>query len=485
MMSDRTESENGAKVGSRAPNFSLPATRGPARHGATMLDDYCDRWLVLLFYPRDFSLVCPTELTALSGRIEEFKKRDCDILAVSTDSIETHDRWLTTSTADGGLGGLRFPLASDESGNVARAYGVYLPRQHVALRGLFIIDPNGVLQYQAVHNLSVGRRSDEILRVLDALQTGGLCAENWTPGQLTLDPVRTLGPESIVGHYRIEAQIGSGSFGAVFRAVDLTLERRVALKVIRPDILAAATALLAEARAAAALNHANICTVYAVDNFEGVSMIVMEYVEGQPLAKLLADGGLPPEQAAGIGARIAEGMSAAHARGIVHGDLKPANIMTDGEENVKVMDFGLARRRSSDAASESVAWSQQEPQGLSGTPSYMSPEQSQGRPLTPASDVFTLGLILYELVTGRQVIQATNIIDALRQIDEVDPERFAAETPEPFRSIIRTSLAHDARDRQLTMEQIAEQLWLAGGCAALRAQNGDGGHVAATSVGEA
>src|SRR6266849_7753278 len=101
----------------------------------------------------------------------------------------------------GGLGGLKYPLASDEDGAVCRAYGVYGPRQHVALRGLFIIDTNGVLQYQVVHNLSVGRRSDEVLRVLDGLQTGGLCPENWARDEPTLDPTRVLGENSVVGQY--------------------------------------------------------------------------------------------------------------------------------------------------------------------------------------------------------------------------------------------------------------------------------------------
>ena len=125
-------------------------------------------------------------------------------------------------------------LASDEDGSVCQAYGVYLPRQNMALRGLFIIDPNGVLQYQVVHNLSVGRRSEEVLRVLDGLQTGGLCPENWARDEPTLDATTVLGENSVVGQYRIEAQIGSGTFGVVFRARDLTLERTVALKIFRP-----------------------------------------------------------------------------------------------------------------------------------------------------------------------------------------------------------------------------------------------------------
>jgi alkyl hydroperoxide reductase subunit AhpC len=461
-----------ARVGSRAPEFSLPCTRpNPTDRERATLDDYRGRWLILLFYPRDFSLVCPTELTALSARLDEFACRDCELLGISTDSLDTHEKWIAAPVGAGGLGGLRFPLASDEEGLTAKAYGVYLARQHMSLRGLFIIDPNGVLQYQVVHNLSVGRRSDEVLRVLDGLQTGGLCPENWTPGEPNIDAARTLGPQSVVGHFRIEAQIGSGSFGAVFRAADLVLERTVALKVIHPHGSITVSSLLAEARAAAALNHPNICTVHAVDVFDGISMIVMEYLEGQALSRLIKDGGMPLEQAAVIGAQIAHGMAAAHAHGVVHGDLKPGNIIVGPADVPKIMDFGLARRESPDATLGQDGKADLEAtHGLSGTPAYMSPEQSQGRPTGPASDVFSLGLILFEMLSGRRAIQAENIFDALRQIDEIDAERFAAESPEPFREIIAAALVRDPHERQITMDQIAERLSAATASGGLRLQ---------------
>src|SRR5262249_19635846 len=191
-------------------------------------DDFLNRWLILVFYPRDFSLVCPTEVTAFSSRIGEFEKRECDVLGISTDSLDTHERWLTAPAVLGGIGNLNFSLASDESGEVCSAYGVLVGRQNIALRGLFIIDPNGVLQYQVVHNLSVGRSTDEILRVLDALATGGFCPAGWTPGTPTIDPDSTIGPDSTLGAYRLEAIVGTGSFGTVFRAWDTLLERRVA-----------------------------------------------------------------------------------------------------------------------------------------------------------------------------------------------------------------------------------------------------------------
>lgn len=168
-MSILTTAVDRATVGRPAPHFDLPCTLAPGwtQHRVS-LADYDNRWLVLVFYPRDFSLVCPTELTALSARRDEFRRRGCDLLGVSTDSVESHERWIAAPISQRGLGGLQFPLASDQDGSVSRAYGIYLEQQHIALRGLFIIDPNGILQYQVVHNLSVGRRSEEVLRVLAA-----------------------------------------------------------------------------------------------------------------------------------------------------------------------------------------------------------------------------------------------------------------------------------------------------------------------------
>jgi alkyl hydroperoxide reductase subunit AhpC/tRNA A-37 threonylcarbamoyl transferase component Bud32 len=449
-----------ATVGSRAPAFSLPCTSQPGTGKRRLtLNDFQDRWLVVVFYPRDFSLVCPTELTALSARIHEFRQRDCDILGVSTDSVATHERWIAMPRGQGGLGGLHFPLASDEDGSVSKAYGVYLPRQHMALRGLFIIDPNGVLQYQVVHNLSVGRGSDEVLRVLDGLQSGGLCPEGWESGDRPLDVTRVVGPNTVLGQYRIESELGRGSFASVYRAHDTILDRPVALKVLRPDLArdGRTDAVLHEARAAAALNHPNVCTIFNVDAGDGVPMIVMEYVDGQPLSKLLENGPLAPPRAAGIGRQIALGMAAAHERGICHGDLKPGNILITREGQAKIMDFGLAQRlgRPEERDDATLSYEPGTAGAISGTPRYMSPEQSRGEPLTPASDVFSLGLILYEMLTGRKAVGGTHVLEVLRGIEALDAERLAAQTPEPFASVIRQALCLEPSGRNLSMGQIA------------------------------
>jgi eukaryotic-like serine/threonine-protein kinase len=451
---------NPAFVGSRAPDFTLPSTAWPdTAEREVSLDDYRDRWLVLLFYPRDFSMVCPTELTALSVQYDEFARRDCDILGISTDSVASHQKWIATPRSQGGLGGLAFPLASDESGLVCQAYGVLVPRQHVALRGLFIIDPNGVLQYQVVHNLSVGRRSEEVIRVLDGLQTGGLCPESWSRDAPTLDPTRVLRSGSVVGQYRIEDEIGSGSFGVVYRAHDLTLERAVALKVFRPGRVGSPRKFLDEARAAAALNHPNVCTIHAIDENDGISMIVMEHINGQTLDMLLAGGRLSVDETRNITRQVSQGMSAAHARQIVHGDLKPANIMVGGDGAAKIMDFGLAQRRPLAAhAQEPGSLETVDPAGLSGTPAYMSPEQARSEPASLQSDVFSLGLMLYEMLTGEKAIRGDNLLDVLRQIDTLDAEKYSAGQPEPFATILRRALVPDVRKRDITMSAVAEML---------------------------
>ena len=381
------------------------------------------------------------------------------MLGVSTDSVATHERWIGTSPDQGGLGGLNFPLAADEDGAACRAYGVYLERQHVALRGLFLIDPNGVLQYQVVHSLTVGRNTEEVLRVLEGLQMGGLCPGERQRGEPPLDLSRELGPNRVLGPYQIEAELGGGSFGTVFRARDLTLDREVALKVLRPGSPIPAAALLAEARAAAALNHPNVCAIHAVDSSLGAPMIVMEYVAGRPLSEFLMQDPLAWQQAAGLCRQVALGMAAAHAQGVVHGDLKPANILVTPDGTVKVVDFGMARRSTSSAQGEkTVLWDPGPAGGISGTPAYMAPEQARGEPATPASDVFSLGVMLYELVTGRRARAEGNLLELLRRIEGEDLTRHLAGTAEPFADVLRQALAVAPAQRRITMTQIAERL---------------------------
>ena len=448
-----------ARIGALAPEFDLPCTSVESGRHRVVLGALRGRWMVLIFYPRDFSLICPTELLAMSTRLEEFRDLGAEILGVSVDTLESHERWLATPRSGGGLEGLRFALASDAGGTVSRAYSVYVENQHLALRGIFIIDPDGVLQFSSVHNLSIGRRTDDILRVLSALQTGGLCAEDWAPGASTVDPTEALRPGSVVSHYRIEQRIGDGACGSVFRARDMTLKRTVALKVIKPQGPLSPGAILTEARAAAGLSHANVCTVYAVDEAEGITFIAMEHVRGRPLSELIDQTPLPPALAADIACQIAQGMTAAHAMGVVHGDLKPANVVRREDGVVKVLDFGLARAGPPPVAGEpGASWGRLGTGGLRGTPAYMSPEQASGMRATRRSDVFSLGVILYEMLTGESAFGGLDIEEILDQVAAVEPDRLARAVPEPFSSLLAQALVRDARARSITMDEIARHL---------------------------
>lgn len=173
-------------VGQPAPPFEMAVAR-PEDNLSTLgasatLADYAGRWLVLFFYPLDFSSVCPTEVMSMSDRYEEFVELGAEVLGVSTDSVYSHLVWTQLPRGRGGVGRLNYSLASDMTREVSRSYGVLLEEKGFALRGIFIIDPEGVLQYSAVNNVNVGRSSDEILRVLQALQTGGFCPADWRPG---------------------------------------------------------------------------------------------------------------------------------------------------------------------------------------------------------------------------------------------------------------------------------------------------------------
>lgn len=176
-----------AKVGQPAPDFVLPSTKDIAKLDQPVkLSDYKGKWVVLLFYPLDFTFVCPTELTAFSDRYEEFEGVGAEVIGISTDSVHSHRAWLKLDRDKGGVSGLKYPLASDITKTMAEDYGVLIEDKGIALRGLFVIDPEGVLRYAVVHDLNIGRSTDETLRVIQALQTGGLCQAEWRPGQETL-----------------------------------------------------------------------------------------------------------------------------------------------------------------------------------------------------------------------------------------------------------------------------------------------------------
>ncbi|MBI4040346.1 MAG: peroxiredoxin [Deltaproteobacteria bacterium] len=177
-------------VQKKAPEFKGQAVFGK-QFKELKLSDYKGKWVVLFFYPLDFTFVCPTEITSFSNSYDKFRELNAEVIGVSVDSHFSHLAWVNTPRKEGGLGELRYPLLSDLSKSVARDYGVLLD-SGIALRGLFIINPEGIIQYSVVHDLGIGRNIDEALRVLAALQqvakTGEVCPANWQPGLETMKP---------------------------------------------------------------------------------------------------------------------------------------------------------------------------------------------------------------------------------------------------------------------------------------------------------
>lgn len=175
-------------IGKQAPRFEMNAILPNNSFHKITLEEIMkeDKWTVLFFYPMDFTPVCLSEITSLSDRFNEFQNLDADIIGISTDSVQAHSAWVNTPRDQQGLENLAFPLASDANHRVSHAYGVLMEDEGISLRGLFIISPEGELQYSVIHNMNIGRNVDEILRVIQALQADGFCPADWTPGQETL-----------------------------------------------------------------------------------------------------------------------------------------------------------------------------------------------------------------------------------------------------------------------------------------------------------
>src|SRR5476649_1168008 len=216
------------------------------------------------------------------------------------------------------------------------------------------------------------------------------------------------------GRFRIVAPLGRGGMGEVYRADDLKLGQTVALKFL-PDNLMHDPVRLAqfhnEVRVASTISHRNVCRTYDIGDADGRPFLTMEYVDGEDLASLLRRiGRFPQEKAIEVARQICAGVAAAHERGVLHRDLKPANVMIDGEGHVRLTDFGLAMI----ATAGSDPKSGSDPGIRAGTPAYMAPEQLAGREVTPRSDIYALGLVLFELFTGKRVFEATTLNDLMQ-----------------------------------------------------------------------
>jgi len=271
-------------------------------------------------------------------------------------------------------------------------------------------------------------------------------------------------PNSQLLHYRIVDKLGEGGMGSVWRAVDSTLDREVAIKVL-PEGFATDSERIArfdrEAKLLASLNHPNIAAVYSVHEHEGTRFIAQELVEGEDIAARIARGRIERDDALRIAVQIAEGLQAAHERGVVHRDLKPANVMLKRGQTsslspqVKILDFGLAKTLTPSEASPgsegapTITSAGTQIGMILGTAGYMSPEQARGRAVDHRSDIWSFGCVLFELLSGKRPFDGDTVSDALASVLKVDPDldQLPADTPVSIRQLLRRCLNKDAHHR--------------------------------------
>ena len=277
-----------------------------------------------------------------------------------------------------------------------------------------------------------------------------------------------------IRHYRVIGKLGVGGMGIVYEAEDIRLPRHVALKFL-PDDQAddpdAARRFQREARTIALLNHPHICTIYDIDEHEGRRFIAMERLEGMNLRLYLARKALETSDIVDIGLQVADALDAAHAKGVVHRDIKPGNIFVSENRQVKVLDFGLARRfrphRSSELTSEGSTASGLALNGSTipgrplGTPNYMAPERILQMPLDPRSDLFSLGVVIFEMATGRLPFAGASPSETVTNILENDPTpltRLSSTRPGGLERIVNRLLAKRADDRYQSAADLRRDL---------------------------
>ncbi len=271
-----------------------------------------------------------------------------------------------------------------------------------------------------------------------------------------------------LAHYRITAAIGAGGMGEVFRATDTKLGREVALKVLPAEMASSPERLerfQREAKALAALDHPGIVGVYSVEEVDGVHFLTMQLVEGQPLDRVIPASGLPLEQLFGLGTALVDALAAAHGKGIVHRDLKPANIMVTADGRVKVLDFGLAKvavAGSGKGTESSIQTEMKTSEGVvMGTVPYMSPEQIEARPLDHRTDIFSLGVVLYEMATGGRPFAGDSSPALMSSILRDEPKPVAKQRPDApdgLSRLVGRCLEKRPDDRIQTASEILAEL---------------------------
>jgi len=255
-------------------------------------------------------------------------------------------------------------------------------------------------------------------------------------------------------HYQIRARLGEGGMGEVYLAHDLRLRRPVALKVLKPHDRSAESidAFVREARAASALNHPHVAHIYEIGTLADIVYIAMEYVEGETLERRLAAGPMPIGEIVTLATQLADALADAGAKGIVHRDLKPANIIINRRDEAKILDFGIARMardESQDHETDSVV----------GTVPYMSPEQVRGKDVDPRSDLFSFGVILHEMVTGRRPFDADTAVETFLRIAQAAPPRIARDdVPDELRNLIDKCLEKNRDDRYASAAEVLAEL---------------------------
>ena len=272
-----------------------------------------------------------------------------------------------------------------------------------------------------------------------------------------------LAPDTQLGPYQIESLIGFGGMGIVYKAHDTRLQRSVAIKVIQPKSPTPTleAALLREAQLTSSLNHPGIVTVYDILVHDGMTCIVMEFVQGQPLQELIPSGGFAIERALSMTAAICDAIAAAHAAGVIHRDLKPANILVREDGQIKILDFGLATiARQYNPDSDTQALSIFEGKTV-GTMGYMAPEQARGEEVDERADVFSCGVILYRLLTGRMPFRGDNAVAVLHAMLMLDPapmREIRPEIPAGVESVTRRALSRNPGERYKTIREMLADL---------------------------